>query len=115
MVGAPYAAMNLDCLNERGRLVYIATQGGASAEVDLLRIMRRRLVLTGSTLRPRDAAEKARLAAAVETEVWPLFHGAGLKPEIDQVFPLADAGAAHARLEGGEHLGKVMLRVHGAG
>ena len=71
--------------------------------------MMKRAVVTGSTLRPRDADEKARLAAAVEQTVWPWIAAGQLKPQIDKTFPLVEAGAAHAYLEGGAHVGKVML------
>jgi NADPH2:quinone reductase len=111
MVGGDYTARNLACLNPGGRSVQIAVQGGARAEVDLSTIMMKRLLVTGSTLRPRDADEKARLARDVEAHVWPWIEAGRLKPVIDRVFALADAGEAHAYLEGGDHLGKVVLRV----
>jgi putative PIG3 family NAD(P)H quinone oxidoreductase len=111
MVGGAYTAKNLACMNPGGRCVLIAFQGGARAEVDLSLIMRKRLMLTGSTLRPRDADEKARLARDVEAKVWPWIEQGKLKPVVDRVFPLAEVGEAHAHLESGDHLGKVVLRV----
>ncbi len=111
MVGGDYVAKELDALNAGGRLVMIATQAGASVEVNLLKIMQKRLTLTGSTLRPRGADEKARLAAAVEATVWPWIEAGKVRCVIDQTFPLAEAARAHARLEGGSHVGKVVLTV----
>ncbi len=111
MVGGDYVAKDLASLNTGGRLVMIATQAGAVVEVNLLAIMQKRLVLTGSTLRPRGADEKARLAAAVEKTVWPWIEAGKLKPVIDAVFPLAEAAEAHAHLEGGAHIGKVVMTV----
>ena len=109
MVGGDYVAKDMAALNTGGRIVMIATQGGTNVEVNLLAIMQKRLVLTGSTLRPRDADEKARLTAAVEATVWPWIAAGKLSPRIDAVFPLVEAAKAHAHLEGGAHVGKVML------
>lgn len=111
MVGAAYAATNLRCLKPFGRLVQIATLTGALAEIDLMLIMRKRLTVTGSTLRPRPAEDKARLARAVEETVWPWIEAGRVLPVIDSVFPLAEVEQAHARLEAGGHFGKVMLSV----
>ena len=111
MVGGDYVAKDIAVLNPFGRLVFIAFQAGAKVTVDLLPVQRKRLVLTGSTLRPRDADEKARLAAVVETEVWPLIESGAFRPIIDKTFPLARAAEAHAYLEAGDHLGKVVLTV----
>jgi NADPH2:quinone reductase len=111
MVGGDYTPKNLACLNPGGRLVQIATLGGNLAEVDMGLVMRKRLTLTGSTLRPRSADEKARLARAVEETVWPWIAAGKLRPVIDRVFPLAQAGEAHAWLEAGGRLGKVVLEV----
>ena len=111
MVGGAYTARNLACLNPGGRCVLIAVQAGSRAEIDLARVMMKRLTLTGSLLRPRDADEKARLARDVEAQVWPWIEAGKLKPVIDRVFPLADAGEAHAHLESGDVLGKVVLRT----
>jgi putative PIG3 family NAD(P)H quinone oxidoreductase len=109
MVGGAYTPKNLACLKPLGRNVLIATQGGAKAEIDLMRLLRDRLVLTGSTLRPRSADEKARLTAAVEARVWPWIEAGKIKPIVDRTFPLAEAGAAHTYVESGGHVGKVVL------
>lgn len=109
MVGGPYFEKNLVALKTGGRIVYIAAQGGAEIAVPVFRLMAKRAVVTGSTLRPRDADEKARIAAAVEATVWPWVEAGKLAPVIDQTFPLADAARAHALLEGAAHFGKVVL------
>lgn len=109
MVGAAYAELNLNALKPGGRWVVIATLTGAKAEVDLMRIMLKRIVLTGSTLRSRPADEKARLAAAVEATVWPWVASGAVKAQVEATFPLGRAAAAHARLEAGAHVGKVVL------
>ena len=111
MVAGPYFPKNLEALNIGGRLVHIAAQGGGVVELPIMTIMQKRLIITGSTLRPRDADEKARLAGEIERVVWPWIAAGKVKPIIDRVFPLADAAAAHAWLEAGAHLGKVMLAV----
>jgi NADPH:quinone reductase-like Zn-dependent oxidoreductase len=111
MVGGPFTPRNLECLNPGGRLCIIAVQAGSKAEIDLSLILRGRLIVTGSTLRPRSADEKARLAAEVERRVWPWIAAGQVRPIIDRVFPLEEAGAAHAYLEAGQRLGKVMLRL----
>lgn len=109
MVGAAYAEQNLQALNPGGRWVVIAFQSGHLGEVDLSRLMRGRLTLTGSTLRGRDADEKARLAEAVETTLWPWVANGDVRSVVDRVFPLEAAAAAHAYLESGAHTGKVVL------
>jgi putative PIG3 family NAD(P)H quinone oxidoreductase len=109
MVGGDYVARDLEALNAGGRLVMIAVQAGAKVEINLLQVMQKRLVLTGSTLRSRHADEKARLAAAVERTVWPWIEAGQVRPVIDRTFPLAQAAQAHARLESGKHVGKVVL------
>jgi NADPH:quinone reductase-like Zn-dependent oxidoreductase len=111
MVGAPYFAKNLGALKVGGRIVYIAAQGGGALELPIGALMQKRAHITGSTLRPRDADEKARLTSEVERVVWPWIAMGRLKPVIDHVFPLAEAAKAHALLEGGAHLGKVMLTL----
>ncbi|WP_205123600.1 NAD(P)H-quinone oxidoreductase [Cognatilysobacter lacus] len=111
MVGAPYLAATLDALNTGGRIVYIASQGGDMLEIPVWALMRKRAVITGSTLRPRDADEKARLAAEVERVVWPWLASGAIRVMVDRVFPLADAAQAHAWLESGRHAGKVVLRA----
>lgn len=109
MVGASYFDRNLDALNTGGRIVYIAALAGPVLEVPVMKIMQKRAVITGSTLRPRPAEEKARLAAEVERIVWPWIAAGQLKPVIDATFPLDEAAKAHAHLEAGEHVGKVVL------
>lgn len=111
MVGASYFEKNLDALNTGGRIVYIASLGGAVLEVPVMKVMQKRAVITGSTLRPRSADEKARLAAEVERVAWPWVAAGQLKPIVDATFALADAAKAHAHLEAGEHVGKVVLVV----
>ena len=111
MVGGDYVARNLACLADDGRHVSIAVQRGASAEIPIFEIMRRRLMLTGSTLRPRDLAFKTMVADEIARTVWPYVEGNRLKPVIDQVFPLAEAAAAHARMEAGDHVGKIVLEM----
>ena len=109
MVGGDYFAKNLDALNTGGRLVYIASLGGGEVTLPIWMLMRKRLTLTGSTLRPRDADEKARLAEAVERTVWPWIEAGRLRPQVDKTFPLSQAAQAHAFLESGAHVGKVVL------
>ena len=109
MVGAPYFEKNLKALNTGGRIVYIAAQAGGTLEVPIGRLMQKRGLITGSTLRPRSADEKARLAAEVERRVWPWIAAGEVRPHVDRTFPLAEAAAAHAHLETGAHLGKVVL------
>ena len=111
MVGRDYAALNLNSLNVGGRWVVIASLTGAKVEMDLQRIMLKRLTLTGSTLRSRPADEKARLAAAVEATAWPWVASGAVKPPVQAVFPLEKAADAHAELEAGGHIGKIVLTV----
>ncbi len=109
MVGGDYFAKGLASIRTGGRIVYIASQAGAEVTLPIFALMMKRAVITGSTLRPRDADEKARLTAAVEATVWPWIAAGKLTPQIDKTFPLAEAAAAHAYLEAGGHVGKVML------
>jgi NADPH2:quinone reductase len=111
MVGAPYFAATLAALNTGGRIVYIASQGGNTLEVPVFALMQKRAVITGSTLRPRDAGEKARLAAEVERVVWPWIAQRRVRAVVDRTFPLAQAAEAHAWLESGGHTGKIVLVV----
>jgi NADPH2:quinone reductase len=111
MVGADYAAINLDALKPGGRWVVIATLSGAKAEVDLMKVMVKRIVLTGSTLRARPADEKARLTAAVEATVWPWLASGAVRPPVEATFPLDRAAQAHLHLEAGRHVGKVVLTL----
>ena len=111
MVGGRYFAPNIKSLAEDGRLVIIAVQGGPKGEGDLSLLMRRRLVVTGSTLRPRPAAFKGAIARALEDWVWPAFADGRLKAIIDSRFPLDHAAQAHARIDHGDHVGKILLTI----
>lgn len=111
MVGGDYLPRNMACMAEDGRHVTIAVQRGVSAEVNLAAIMMKRLTLTGSTLRARPLAFKAMVADEIHRNVWPMVASGRLKPVIDTVYPLSDAAAAHARMESGEHVGKIVLEV----
>lgn len=111
MVGGDYVAKDLAVLKPFGRLVLIAFLGGYKVTADLMPIQTRQLTVTGSRLRPRDADEKARLAAAVEREVWPLIARGAFRPIVDKTFPLDRAADAHAYLEAGDHVGKVVLTL----
>jgi putative PIG3 family NAD(P)H quinone oxidoreductase len=109
MVGGSYVQKNLNLLNDGGRCVMIAFLQGPQAEVNLMRLMLKRLTLTGSTLRSRAVEEKARIAHEVERQVWPWIAAGKLKPVIDSTFALREAEAALARLQSGAHLGKIVL------
>ena len=111
MVGASYFEKNLDALNTGGRIVYIASLGGPMLEVPVFRLMQKRAVLTGSTLRPRSADEKARLTGEIERVVWPWVAAGKVKAVVDKTFPLHEAAKAHAYLEAATHVGKVILTL----
>jgi len=111
MVAGDYFPKNLEALRTGGRLVHIAALGGGKVELPIATMMQKRLIITGSTLRPRSADEKARLALAVERVVWPWIAEGKIKCVVDRTFPLAQAAQAHEWLEGGAHLGKVVLTV----
>jgi NADPH:quinone reductase len=111
MVGGDYVPRNLKVLADDGRHVSIATQRGAKAEISISDVMRRRLTLTGSTLRARSIEFKTMVADEIAKTVWPYVEGGRLKPVIDSTFPLSQAAAAHARMEAGEHVGKIVLEV----
>ncbi len=111
MVGGDYVPRNLAALADEGRHVSIAFQRGAKAELVIPEIMARRLTLTGSTLRPRPVEFKTMVADEIAKTVWPYVEGGRLKPVIDRVFPLEQAADAHARMEAGEHVGKIVLAV----
>jgi NADPH2:quinone reductase len=111
MVGGDYFAKDLDALKTGGRIVFIAAQGGGEVPLQIFRLMQKRAVVTGSTLRPRDPDEKARLAAEVERVVWPWIEAGKVKPQLDRTFPLAEAAKAHAHLETDTHVGKIVLVV----
>ncbi|QKS01855.1 NAD(P)H-quinone oxidoreductase [Sphingomonas sp. CL5.1] len=111
MVGGDYVPRNLKCLAEDGRHVSIAVQGGASATIPIFDIMRRRLTLTGSTLRPRDTGFKTLVAEELKRTVWPYVEAGRLRPVIDRTYPLAEAAEAHRRMEAGDHVGKIVLTM----
>lgn len=112
IVGAPYFERNVASLKRGGRLIFIAfLQGAQAAEVDLLPIMVKRLTVTGSTLRPRSAAEKAVIARGLAERVWPVLDAGRCAPVIETVFPIAEAARAHGLMEGRSHIGKIMLKV----
>ena len=111
MVGGDYVPRNIACLAEEGRHVSIAFQRGVKAEVNVMDIMRRRLTLTGSTLRPRSVAFKGLVADELSRTVWPHVAEGRLRPVMDKVFPLAEAADAHRRMESGGHVGKIVLVV----
>jgi len=112
MVAGSYLSRNIACLRQDGRLVVIAVQGGTRDEkFDILPVMRHRLVVTGSTMRPRSVAEKGAIAAELREKVWPKLNAGQCAPIIHATFPLADAAAAHALMESGAHIGKIVLIV----
>ncbi len=111
MVGGDYIGRNLKILAPEGRHVSIAMQRGRTAEVDIFQIMSKRLIMTGSTLRPQSVSAKGKIAKALKKHVWPLVTRKRITPVVDQVFGLEDAQAAHDYLEAGKHFGKVILRV----
>jgi putative PIG3 family NAD(P)H quinone oxidoreductase len=109
MVGAPYFSRNVDLLAVEGRLVQIAVLGGAKAEFNLVRLLRQRITVTGSTLRSRTVEEKGAIAAAVEHAVWPLVELKEIRPVVYATFPLTQAAEAHRLMESGSHIGKIVL------
>ena len=111
MVAGDYVAREISCLADDGRLGLIALLGGSKATVDLGQILRRRLSISGSTLRPRSVEFKAAIAKNLHERVWPLIGAGEIKPVIHQVFPLVQAAQAHAMMESSAHIGKIMLQV----
>jgi putative PIG3 family NAD(P)H quinone oxidoreductase len=111
MVGGDYVARNLDLLAVEGRLVQIAFLTSSKVELDLMQVMRRRLTITGSTLRPRSPEEKGLIARALEAKVWPLIEAGRVKPIIHAEFPLERAADAHRMMEASEHIGKIVLTL----
>ena len=111
MVGGAYIPRNIKALADDGRMVHIAFLGGPKAELNFAQIMARRLTVTGSTLRPQSNMAKARIAAELREKVWPLLEAGRVGPVMDSEFPLAEAAAAHERLESAGHIGKVALKV----
>ena len=111
IVGGDYVPRNLKALADDGRHVSIAWQHGSGAEIHISEVTRRRLTLTGSLLRPRSVEFKTMVADEIAKTVWPYVEGGRLRPVIDSTFPLSQAAAAHARMEAGEHVGKIVLEV----
>jgi len=111
MVAGNYIPREIDCLADDGRIAIIALLGGGKSEVDLSQVLRRRLTITGSTLRPRSVQFKAAIARQLRSKVWPLFEMKKLAPVIYQVFPLEQASVAHATMEQGDHIGKIVLQM----
>jgi len=111
MVGGPYMQRNIKALADDGRLVQIAFLQGFKAELNMMQMMTRRLTLTGSTLRPQSDLAKARIADQLRAQVWPLLAAGSVAPVMDSEFALEDAAAAHTRMEGSTHIGKIVLKV----
>jgi NADPH2:quinone reductase len=109
MVAGDYLARELQCVADDGRIVIIAVQGGVNCAVNAGEVLRRRLTITGSTLRPRPIAFKGAIAAALRQTVWPLIEAGRIKPVINRVFPAAQAAQAHALMESSQHVGKIVL------
>jgi len=112
MVAGDYVAREVSCLADDGRIVIIAVQGGVKSEFNAGEVLRRRLTITGSTLRPRPVAFKAAIAQALVDRVWPLIEAGRVKPVIERVFEAPEAAAAHALMESSQHVGKIALRWH---
>lgn len=113
MVAGDYVPREMKALADDGRIVLIATLGGPKATVEFMEVLRRRLTLTGSTLRPRSVEFKAGITSSLREKVWPLVEAGKIKPIIHATFPLEQAAQAHEMLEGGEHIGKIVLTVRG--
>jgi NADPH:quinone reductase len=113
MVAGDYIPRNLSVLRRDGRLVLIAFQRGSRAEVDFNPVMRNRLVVTGSTMRPRTVVEKTRIRDALQSEIWPACAAGKVRTHVHATFPLAEAAAAHRLMESGRHVGKIVLQVRG--
>jgi NADPH2:quinone reductase len=111
MVGGDYIGRNIKCAAEDGRIVQIAFLKGSKAEVDFMRLMMKRLTLTGSTLRAQSAEAKARMRDRIAEAIWPHVGSGGMRPVIERVFPFEEAAGAHRHLEAGQHVGKVVLSV----
>jgi NADPH:quinone reductase len=114
MVAGAYAAREVECLDEDGRLVIIAIQGGVKSEFNAGQVLRKRLTITGSTLRPRPVAFKEAIAASLKSRVWPLIESGAIKPVIHSIFPAAEAAKAHELMESNQHIGKIVLTWNGA-
>jgi NADPH2:quinone reductase len=110
MVAGEYIGRELRCVADDGRIALIAVQGGTRSEIDAGLVLRKRVALTGSTLRPRSVAYKTLLARALRQQVWPLIEAGHIQPVIHRVFPAAQAAAAHALMESSAHVGKIVLQ-----
>lgn len=113
MAGGDFVEKNLECLKPFGRHVSIAFLRGPVGQVNIFSLMRKRLRLSGSTMKARDMVDKARLAEGLRTKFWPLIETGVIKPVLDETFPLAEASRAHERMEKGDHVGKILLEVGG--
>jgi NADPH2:quinone reductase len=111
MVGGDYVPRELKCLADEGRLIFIASLGGVKAEIDIFEIQRRRIVISGSTLRPRPIEFKGAIARNLREKIWPLIEAGKIKPVIYKTFPLAQAAEAHRLMESSQHIGKIVLTV----
>jgi NADPH2:quinone reductase len=111
MIGGAYTAKNIDSLASQGRIVQIATMQGAEVSINLVKLMQKRAILTGSTLRPRSIAEKATIAKALREKVWPLLETKKVRVVVDKVFPLSEVAHAHAYMESSHHVGKIILSL----
>jgi NADPH2:quinone reductase len=111
MVGGDYVPRELKCLAEEGRLVFIAYLRGPRTELDIDAVMRRRLTITGSTLRPRSAEFKGYIARSLREKIWPLIEAGRIKPQVYKTFALADAPEAHRLMESSQHIGKIVLTL----
>jgi NADPH2:quinone reductase len=114
MVGGDYFPKHIELLARDGRLIHIAFGRGAEVMLDLRKVMSKRLVITGSTLRPRSVEEKTRLRDGVEQHLWPLFVSGKMRPVIDSVYPMEQAAEAHRRMESSQHIGKILIRTGAA-
>jgi NADPH2:quinone reductase len=111
MVAGNYLPREINCLADDGRLAIIALLGGAHSDVDLSQILRRRLTITGSTLRPRSIEFKTAIVAKLQSQVWPFLQSKRIKPVIYRIFPLEQAAQAHELMETSRHIGKIMLKI----
>ena len=109
MVAGDYVNREVDCMAEDGRLVIIAVQGGVKSEFNAGLVLRRRITITGSTLRPRPVAFKTAIAASLRAKVWPLLENRSIKPIIHSTFAAGDAAQAHTLMESNQHVGKIVL------
>jgi len=114
MVGGSYVPRELKCIAEDGRLVFIATLGGAKTEIEIFEVMRKRITISGSTLRPRPVAFKGAIAKNLREKIWPLIEAGRIKPVVYKTFPLAQAAEAHRLMETSTHIGKIVLEVKAA-